>query len=163
LAVVQTTVQGQTPQPAPEYKRLAYFAGSWSFSGTAKDGPMGPGGPITMKQTCDIMDGGFAVVCRAEGKSPMGATKGASITSYDTDKKAYTYTSAESNMPVFTALGTVKGPTWTWNTDGMMGTQRVYTRVTLTEGGPKAYDFAMEISMDGKSFARLVEGKFTKS
>jgi hypothetical protein len=162
LAAVRPAVIAQAPEPGPEHKRLAYFVGTWDFSGVAKDSPMGKGGPITMKQTCELMEGGFAVVCRAEGKSPMGPTKGAAIAGYDAEKKVYTYTAAESNMPVFTAIGTVKGSTWTWNTDAGMGTQRIYTRVTQTEGGPKSYDFTMELSLDGKSYARLVEGKFTK-
>jgi hypothetical protein len=163
LGTMQAVVLAQGVQATPEHKRLAYFVGTWNFAGTAKDSPMGKGGPITMKQTCELMEGGLAVVCRSEGKSAMGATKGAAIATYDTEKKAYTYTAAESNMPVFTAIGSTKGSTWTWNTDAAMGTQRIYTRVTQTEGGPNAYDFVMEMSLDGKTFARLVEGKFTKN
>jgi hypothetical protein len=155
----------QAPKPpvaGPEHKRLAYFAGTWNFSGTAKDSPMGPGGPITFKEVCELMDGGFALVCRSDGKSPMGPVKSASIMSYDADKKTYTFTAAESNSPVFTALGQVDGPAWTWRTETNMGGSKMYTRVTVREGGPKAYDFRMELSMDGKTFAPLVEGKATR-
>lgn len=160
---MQAVVAAQAPPPTPEHKRLEYFVGTWTLAGTAKDSPMGPGGPVTLKQTCELMDGGLAVVCRSEGKSAMGPGKGVAIATYDTEKKTYTYTAAESNMPVFTAIGSTKGSTWTWNTEAAMGTQRIYTRVTQTEAGPKAYDFVMEMSLDGKTFARLVEGKFTKN
>lgn len=163
LSTMQAVVFAQGAQPTPEHKRLEYFVGTWTLAGTAKDSPMGPGGPVTLKQTCELMDGGFAVVCRAEGKNPMGTSRSVAISTYDAEKKVYTYTAAESNMPVFTALGSTKGSTWTWNTEAAMGTQRVYTRVTQTEAGPKAYDFVMEMSLDGKTFARLVEGKFTKN
>jgi hypothetical protein len=124
---------------------------------------MGPGGPITMKEVCELMDGGFAVVCRTDGKGPMGPQKAVSIMTYDAEKKAYAYTAAESNMPVFTAMGQVTGTTWTWTSQMPLGTQRLTVRVTMTEDGPKSYDFAMEMSMDGKTFARLAEGKFTKA
>jgi hypothetical protein len=154
----------QAPAPAagPEHKRLAYFAGTWNMNGKAMDTPMGPGGPIMLKEVCELMDGGFAVVCRGEGKSPMGPVKSVAIMSYDTEKKAYTYTAAESNMPVFTALGHTKGTTWNWRAESMMGAQKVITRVTITEGGPKAYDMLIEVSMDGKTFAPIVQGKATR-
>jgi hypothetical protein len=155
-------VSAQLPTAGPEHKRLAYFAGTWNFNGTMKEGPMGPGGPISYKEVCELMDGGFALVCRTEGKGPMGPTRAVGIMSYDAEKKAYSYTAAESNMPVFTATGQVSGKTWTWTTSAMMGTQRVTTRVIVTEGDGKHYDFVMEMSMDGKSFARVVEGKSTK-
>jgi hypothetical protein len=163
LVIMHAAVYAQPPQPSAEHKRLAYFSGSWSFTGAAKESPMGPAGPITFKETCELMAGGFALVCRSEGESPMGPTKAVAIMSYDAEKKAYTYTAAESNVPVFTAAGQTKGATWTWNTDMMMGKQRMFTRVTVTERGPNAYDFAMEFSLDGKSFARVIEGKATKA
>jgi hypothetical protein len=161
VAVVPTLVvaaQLAAPTAGPEHKRVHYFVGTWNFNGTVKDSPMGKGGPMTMKETCELMDGGFAVVCRGEGKGPMGPQKTVSIMSYDAEKKTYTFTAAESGMPVFTALGQVKGPTWTWT----MQSSGMTTRVTITEKDPRAYDFVMEMSMDGKTFARLAEAKVTK-
>jgi hypothetical protein len=154
-----TVAQMPMPTAGPEHKRMQYFAGTWTFTGTVKDSPMGKGGPMTMKETCELMDGGFAVVCRSEGKGPMDPQKAVSIMSYDAEKKTYTYTAAESGMPVFTALGQVKGPTWTWT----MQSSGMTTRVTVTEKDAKSYDFAMEMSMDGKTFARIAEAKVTKS
>ena len=90
VAVGGAVAQEGAPKPAPEHKRLAYFAGTWNFQGEAKASPMGPGGPITFKETCELMEGGFALVCRSEGKGPMGPTKSVSIMSYDVEKKAYT-------------------------------------------------------------------------
>lgn len=151
------------PTAGPEHKRLAYFAGTWNFAGTAKDSPMGPGGPITFKQICELMDGGFAVTCRSDGKSPMGPVKSVSIMGYDAEKKAYTYTAAESNSPVITAVGQTQGTTWDWRSEmSMGGPQKIITRVTMKEGGPKAYDFLMEVSLDGTKFMPLVEGKATR-
>jgi hypothetical protein len=162
LVTLSALAFGQAPTAGAEHKRMTYFVGTWNFTGTAKDSPMGAGGPITYKESCELMDGGFAVVCRSEGKGPMGPQKAVSIMTYDVAKKTYTYTASESNMPVFTATGQLKGSAWMWTTEMMMGTQRVTTRVTVTETSPKSYDFVMEMSMDGKTFARLAEGKATK-
>jgi hypothetical protein len=38
----------------------------------------------------------------------------------------------------------------------------VIGRVTVKEGGPKAYDFLLEMSMDGKKFMPIIEGKATR-
>ena len=163
LVLLLAASQAQAPPMAgPEHKRLAYFAGTWNFAGTSKDTPMGPGGPITFTQTCEMMEGGFVLTCRSEGKSPMGPVKSVSIMGYDAEKKAYTYTAAENNSPVITALGQAQGATWDWRSEMAMGPQKIITRVTMKEGGPKAYDFLMEISMDGKKFLPVVEGKATR-
>src|SRR3989304_8948858 len=80
----------QAPAPGPEHKAISAFAGKWSFEGKMEEGPMGPGGPVTFTETCEMFQGGFALVCRSEGKNPMGPTKSISIMTYDTEKKAYT-------------------------------------------------------------------------
>lgn len=151
------------PKAGPEHKRIANFAGVWTFSGEAKASPMGPAGPVTSKDTCELVEGGFALICRSEGKGPMGPTKSISIMSYDTEKKAYTYTAAESNMPVFTALGQVSGETWTWNTESSMAGKPMKTRVTIKELGPTSYTFLLEMSAGGSPFAPVVEGKSTRT
>ncbi len=162
LIVCTTSWAQEPPKPAPEHKRLAYFAGTWTFTGEAKASPMGPAGAVTFKEVCELMDGGFGLVCRSDGKGPMGPSKAHAIMSYDVEKKTYTYTAAESNMPVFTALGQVAGDTWTWTTESTMGGQAMKTRVTVKEGGPKTYDFLMEMSMAGGAFAPMVQGKATR-
>ena len=165
VVVAMTTVKvwGQAmPAAGPEHKRLAYFAGTWDFKGEAKTTPMGPGGPVTFREVCELMPGGFALSCSSEGKTPMGPSKAVSIMSYDAEKKSYTYHAAESNMPAFTALGQVKGGTWNWTTESNMGGQAMKTRVTVTEGGPKDYDFLMEMSMGAGTFAPVISGKMTR-
>lgn len=155
--------QGKPPQAGPEHKRMAVFSGVWNFSGEAKASPMGPAGPVTFKETCELLEGGFALVCRSEGKGPMGPSKSVSIMSYDLEKKAYTYTAAENNMPVFTALGQVAGPKWTWSTEANMGGKPMKTRVTITEGGATSYSFQMELSLADGPFATVMEGKATRT
>ena len=150
IGVVGPTVaQEGPPKPGPEHKKMAYFLGTWDFRGEAKAGPMGPGGPITFKESCELFEGGFAVICRSEGKSPMGPTKSLSIMTYDAEKKAYTYTGVESNAPVFTALGQAESGTWSWSSEGKMGAQVMKTKVTIKEAGPTSYEFRMEVSTNG--------------
>jgi hypothetical protein len=151
------------PKAGPEHKRLAYFAGTWNFSGTTKESPMGPAGPINFKEVCELLEGGFALVCRSEGKGPMGPSKSHSIMSYDAEKKAYTYTAAETNSPVFTALGQIAGDTWNWTSESKFEGKPFTMRVTIKEGGPASYEMTMEMSVDGKTFMPLMQGKSTKA
>src|ERR687894_2577906 len=72
----------QPPKPGPEHKRLGFFVGTWKGEGEMKPGPMGPGGKMTSTDTCEWFEGRFAVVCRYEGKGPMGPSKGLGILGY---------------------------------------------------------------------------------
>ncbi len=158
-----SSAQEGPPKPAPEHKRIEYFKGTWNFVGDSKASPMGPAGAITFKEVCELFDGGFALVCRADGKNPMGPSKSISIMSYDVEKKAYTYTAAETNNPVFTAYGQVSNGTWNWKTESTMGGKTMAMLVTITEQGGTAYDFKMEMAMDGGTPMTVMEGKATKS
>jgi hypothetical protein len=157
------SAQEGPPKPGPEHKRIEYFKGTWNFTGEAKTSAMGPGGPITFKEVCEMWDGGFALVCRSDGKNPMGPAKSISLMSYDTEKKAYTYTAAETNNPVFTALGQVTNGTWNWKTESNVGGKTMAVLVTITEKGGTAYDFKMAMSMDGAAPTNVMEGTATKS
>jgi Protein of unknown function (DUF1579) len=152
------------PAPGPEHKAISAFAGKWSFEGKAEAGPMGPGGPVTFTETCEMFEGGFALVCRSEGKNPMGPTKTIAIMSYDTDKKAYTYYAVESGFPAFTATGKNVGKAWNWETVSKMGDQTVNTAVTVTLTSPTSQTFEMKMSTDGgKTWVPAMSGKSTKA
>jgi hypothetical protein len=163
VTVTGVSTQEGPPKAAPEHKRIEYFKGTWNFTGEAKTSPMGPGGAITFKETCELFEGGFAVVCRSEGKNPMGPAKSVSIMSYDIEKKAYTYTAAETKSPVFTAYGQVTNGTWNWKAESKAGGKTMAVLVTITEKGGSAYDFKMEMAMDGGTPMPVMEGKATKT
>jgi hypothetical protein len=150
------------PTAGPEHKRMAFFAGTWDFKGDAKASPMGPAGPVAFTETCEVMDGGFAVICRSEGKGPTGPTKSVSIMGYDPERKMYTYTAAESQMPVFTAYGKLTGNTWAWTTESKMGEQVMRMNVTIAESGKDAYTFRMDMVPGGGAPQAVVEGKSTR-
>ena len=159
-----TAQEPQMPAPGPEHKAISAFAGKWSFEGKTYDGPMGPGGPVTFTETCEMFEGGFALVCRSEGKNPMGPTKTIAIMSYDAEKKAYTYYAVESGFPAFTATGNTDGKVWNWETVSKMGDQTFHTAVTVTLTSPTSQTFEMKMSTDGgKTWIPSVSGKSTKS
>jgi len=142
---------------------MGYFLGTWDFKGEAKPGPMGPGGPVTFRETCEMFQGGFALVCRSEGKDPRGTSKSLSIMTYDTEKAAYSYTGVGNDAPVFVATGKVDGGTWNWTTESKRGGQVMKTKLTIKEGGPTSYDFKVDMSINRKPFAPMMEGKLTRT
>src|SRR5918992_422641 len=106
----------EAPKPGPELKLLQYFVGKWTSEGEMKPGPMGPGGRITGSDTCEWFEGRFAVICRSEGKTPMGPSKSIGILSYSPEEKVYTYYGVDSSGMTMTSIprGTVQGDTWTY-------------------------------------------------
>jgi Protein of unknown function (DUF1579) len=163
LAIVGITRAQEPPKPGPEHKKIEFFAGKWNVTGTAKASPMGPAGPFTSTDVCEMFEGGFALVCRTEGKGPMGPSKSLSIMSYDTGKNAYVYHAVETNMPAFTAWGNTTDGTWNWTSESKMGANTMKSKVTITQTGPNGYDFIFEMSMDDGPFQQIVEAKATRS
>ena len=154
----------QAPKPGPEHKRLDYFVGKWAHTGEMKPGPMGPGGKMSWTDTCEWFEGGFAVVCRSEGKGPMGPMKGIGILGYSPEEKVYTYFGADNSPMAMTSVpkGTVQGDTWTYHDEGVMGGQKFKTRVTIKQVSPKEQTFTMEMQgADGK-WMPMMESKGTK-
>ena len=152
------------PKPGPEHQKLAYFVGNWTSEGEMKPGPFGPGGKITGKDTCEWFEGKFSVICRSEGKSPMGPMRSIGILSYSPEEKVYTYYGTDNSGMVMTSVakGTVKGDTWIYTDEGMMGGQKMKSRVTIKEVSPTVQTFVMEIQgADGK-WVPMMESKGTK-
>jgi Protein of unknown function (DUF1579) len=160
-------VSGVSAQPAPrkpgeEEKRIGYFAGQWVFEGEAKATPMGPGGKISARETCEWFTGGFHVVCRSDGTSPRGSGKGQSTMGYDPIEKTYTFYAISSLGEGFFVRGTVNGPVWTWNSESTVEGKLIKIRVTITEESPMAYAFKMEGSFDNGPWTVMEEGRAKK-
>jgi hypothetical protein len=85
--------QTEIPKPAPELKKLDYFAGRWAAEGDIKPGPMGPGGKFTGTNRVQWMDGGFFLVTHSEFNGAMGKGTETSYMGYDGNDKMYTYDS----------------------------------------------------------------------
>jgi hypothetical protein len=155
---------GPAPKPGPEHAKLGYFVGKWNTTGEMKPGPMGPGGKTTMSDDCQWFEGGFSVICRSEGTTPMGASKSIGILGYSPETKAYTYYGIDNSSMTMTSIprGTLAGGTWTYTDEGMMEGKKVKSRVTIKELSPTSYTFRMEMQGPDGKWLPLSESTSTK-
>jgi hypothetical protein len=151
------------PTPGPEHKELQFFIGRWTSEGDMKPGPLGPGGKATGRDSCEPFPGGFQVVCRGEGKGPMGFMRSMGVMTYNPNEKAYTYYGIDSMGGAELATGKKDGNTWTYTAKSNFGGQSFQSRYTIVVTSPKTYDFRWESSPDGSKWSTLFEGKATRT
>ena len=163
IAPLRAQAPAAAPKPGPEHQKLAYFAGRWSEVGDVKPGPMGPGGTMTTTSTCEWFAGGFYLVCRSEGKTPSGETRGLGIIGYSADRKRYTYYGIDnSGMGGDPSYGELTGDTWTWEGESLMGGKPVKGRYTIKQVSPDSYTWKSEISVGGGPWTQMAEGTDTR-
>lgn len=166
LATVSTAL-AQTPpaapKPGPEQKTLAYFAGKWTTEAEMKPGPFGPGGKMTSQDNCEWFTGGFQLVCRGQGKGPMGPLSSLGIITYSQPDKMYTYYGIDNNGMGELSKGTKSGNTWTFTSKSQMDGQAFHSRYTMVESSPTSYTFKWDTSPDGTKWSTMMEGKATKA
>lgn len=149
--------------PAPELKKLDYFAGTWKTTGELKPGPMGPGGKYTSTDHNAWEFGHFFLVTHSSMTGVMGNLTEVAYFGYSAPDKAYTYDAFNSMGEAEHFKGTVEGDTWTWTSTGKMGEQTMKQRFTLTVASPTSYNFKFEIAPEGASdYTTVVDGKATK-
>lgn len=153
---------GEAPAPGPEHKKLEHFVGKWSGTGELKPGPFGPGGKMTWTESCEWLSGGFFVMCKSEGTGPMGETKGIGIIGYDAAEKVYTYYGADNTGWSDYAKGTVKGKTWTYNSEMNMEGQTIHSRYIIEETSATAQKFSWMMSQDGSTWDTMMTGESKK-
>ena len=149
--------------PAPELKKLDYFAGNWTSVGDVKPGPMGPGGKTILHEHIALMEGKFFLVIHADYKTPQGNGTEIAFLGYDTQEKVYTYDEFDSQGEAVHAKGTVDGDTWTWTNEMKMGDKTMKTRFTEKVLSPTAYSYKFEMSPDGTNWNLVMDGKDTKN
>jgi len=155
--------QMEIPTPAPELKKLDYFAGTWITEGEIKPGPMGTGGKFTGTNHVQWMDGGFFLVTHSEfNGGTMGKGTETSYMGYDSNDKMYTYDSFNTMGEADHAKGNVNGHTWTWQSETRMGPQTTKGRLTIKMLSATTYSFKFEMSPDGTTWNTVMEGKDTK-
>lgn len=152
------------PTPAPELKKLDYFAGTWKSQGELKPGPMGPGGKYTETIHSEWMPGRFFLVEHTNANmAAMGHLTEVAYLGYNAEEKSYTYDAFNSMGEAEHSKGTVEGDTWTWTSSENMGGQKMKGRFTITITSPTAYNFKFEIAPEsGGDYTTVVEGKATK-
>jgi hypothetical protein len=151
--------------PGPEHKRLGFYVGTWTVEGELKPGPMGPGGKFTSTDTCEWFDGGFAVVCRSEGRMPGGPARSIGILGYSAEEKVYTYYAVDNTSMTMVRVprGTVQGDTWTYTDEGTMGGQHFKTRVVIKEESPTVQRFTMAMQGPDGKWMTVMESRGTKA
>ena len=156
--------QPEPPKPTAENARLGYFVGKWKGEGEWKPGPMGPGGKVTNSDTCEWFEGRFSVICRSEGTTPAGPTKSIGILGYSPEEKVYTYYGVDNTNMTMASVpkGTLKGDTWTYTDESVMGGKKVKSRVTIKEISPTSYTFKMEMQGPDGKWAPAMETRQTK-
>jgi uncharacterized protein DUF1579 len=124
-----------------------------------------PGGKATSQDTCEWFDGGFAVICRSSGKSPMGPTKSIGILGYSAEEKIYTYYGIDNSPMVMASVprGTVQAGSWVYDDETKMGGKSVKSRYTIKETSPTSYTFKWETMGDDGAWQTVMEGKSTKT
>jgi hypothetical protein len=152
-----------SPKPGPEHKALNYFAGKWTSEGEMKPGPYGPGGKITSQDTCEWFSGGFQLVCRSQGKGPMGPMSSMGVLTFNMQEKAYTFYGIDSMGANELAKGDKSGKTWTFTSTSNVGGETFQSRYTMVETSPTSYTFKWDTSPDGSKWSTMMEGTATKS
>ncbi|MGA9528420.1 MAG: DUF1579 family protein [Terriglobales bacterium] len=158
-----TLAQMEKMTPAPELKKLDYFAGNWTSVGEVKPGPMGPGGKTLLHEHVAWMEGKFFLEIHADYKTPQGNGTEIAFIGYDTQEKMYTYDEFDSQGEAVHAKGTVDGDTWTWTNEMKMGDKTMKTRYTEKVLSPTSYSYKFEMSPDGTQWNLVMDGKDTKN
>jgi hypothetical protein len=155
--------ESQMPKPGPEHEKLGYLAGKWSSEGVIKPGLFGPGGKFTATDQNEWFPGGFFLVVKSTGTSPMGPIHDMGVMGYDADGKVYTYDGFNNVGQHEVAKGTIEGNTWTWTGEQEMNGKTMKVRYTMKELSPSAYSFTYDYSPDGANWTNVMEGKATKA
>lgn len=166
LASLTAVAQMAPPTPAPELKKLDFFAGNWSVEATIVAGPWGSGGKFTATGNGEWMKGGFFLVSHSDFSLPAelgGSGTALSIFSYDSDKKTYKEERFDSNGRQETVTGALNGDTWTWTTENNYNGMTIQGRLTMKVLSPTSYTSKYEVSADGGgTWMSFWEGKATK-
>jgi uncharacterized protein DUF1579 len=154
---------GEAPKPGPEHKKLEHFVGKWTGTGEMKPGPFGPGGKSTWTETCEWFDGGFSVVCKSEGASPMGPMKGLGVLGYNSEEKVYTYFGVDNAGWSDYAKGKVEGKTWSYSSEFKVGGKPFMSHMAIEETSATSQSFKWETSADGgKTWTVMMDGSSKK-
>jgi hypothetical protein len=162
VAVVAQQPAG-SPQPSPGHKKLGVFVGTWSDEAEIKLGPLGPGGRMSLTETCEWFSGGFSIVCHTETLALQGNLKTLTVLTYDPDGKAYTFYEFNSVGQTNTAKGTVDGDTWTFNGESKTGGKAIKSRFTIKLSFPDSATMKSEVSVDDGPWTLFMELKGTRA
>jgi Protein of unknown function (DUF1579) len=161
IAVITVLAQepGDAPQPSAQHKKLGVFVGTWNDEAEIKPGSLGPGGRMSLTETCDWFTGGFSVVCHTATLARRGVLKTLTVLTYDPEEKVYRFYEFNSMGWSNSAKGTVDGDTWTFDGESKTGGKLVRTRSTIKLSSPDSATMKSEMSVDGGPWTLVMELK----
>jgi Protein of unknown function (DUF1579) len=166
LSSIAALAQMGPQAPAPELKKLDYFAGNWTSEATIAAGPWGAGGKFTDSVHGEWMKGGFYFVDHSDFSMPAdmgGAATSLAILGYDTEKKVYTEQRFDSTGRHVVMTGTLDGDTLTWTGENNYNGMPIKSRFTIKMISPTSFTSKYEVSGDGgTTWLPFWEGKATK-
>lgn len=150
------------PKPTKFHKKLEALVGNWTGDEVMYPSPMNPEGSMTTgTYTSRWVTDGFAVIQEYEQKTDGDVTfSGHGVFTYDPNEKCYLWYWFDSmgSVPATGTKGQWSGNKFVWHSESPMGHAR-YTHAFL-RGGVCA--FMIEYSEDGKKWALMMEGHYSK-
>jgi uncharacterized protein DUF1579 len=152
----------EMPKPQEQHRRLSELAGTWTGDETMYPSPWDPkGGKASGRVVSKIeMDGFFLLYDYVQERGSQPSYRGHGVFGWDGSQKCYT-------MHWFDSMGSPSGEpmkgTWeekslVFQAKGPMG----HSRITYNFEGKDRFQFLMEGSQDGKQWAKMMEGTYTK-
>jgi len=162
VAAIYAQEPAAAPKPGPEHEKLGYYVGKWTEEGEIKPSAFGPGGKYTATETCEWLQGKFAILCKEDGTMMGGEMHGTSIMSYNTQEKSYVYFETNNWGELSYYHGSVDGDTWTWNNEFTVNGQQIKGHFTLKRVSDDVANFSFEMAMGGQPYALVMTGKQTR-
>ena len=162
VIVLMAQEHGGPPQPSPAHNKLGVFVGTWKDEAEMKPGPFGPGGKLSLTESCEWFTGGFSVVCHTDTTGFMGDLKTLTVLTYDPEEKLYRFYEFNSVGWSQSAKGTVDGDTWTLDGESKMGGKLIKSRSTIRLSSPDSAVVRSEVSVEGGAMTLLMELKGTR-
>jgi len=162
VIVLMAQEYGGPPQPSPAHNKLGVFVGTWKDEAEMKPGPFGPGGKLSLTESCEWFTGGFSVVCHTDTTGFMGDLKTLTVLTYDPEEKLYRFYEFNSVGWSQSAKGTVDGDTWTLDGESKMDGKLIKSRSTIRLSSPDSAVVRSEVSVEGGAMTLLMELKGTR-
>jgi hypothetical protein len=152
-------------KPHPAIKKLHYFVGRWIVEGKIAPGPWGAGGKFSWIESTKWMTGKFFVIGHWDYKMPRhlgGDGEEIFVMGYDAAKGRYTFNAFSSQGLHQVSRGTLRGDTWTWESEGTQAGRKARQRLTMRVLSRKRYTLKFEISNAGAKWTTFMTGVAVK-
>jgi hypothetical protein len=163
LLTISLHAMSQNYSPTEKHKKLACFIGKWQIEADMKETPFNPAGKFIGINIAEWGLDGLIVIVNSSGTGPSGPASELEIIGYDIQDDVYTYTAFNSQgWADRTSKGTLDGNRWTWTNESKSDGKSIRFRNVMNFISPTIYTFKSEMSVDGGTWAVVIEGKLTK-